>query len=43
MKHVDKALLLPLVFAVTATIAYLWFVLKVTNVLEVLDYLRQTL
>lgn len=43
MKHVDESLLLPLIFALSATVGYMWFVLKITNVLEVLDYVRQAL
>jgi hypothetical protein len=41
-KHVQLSLVLPLLFALGATVGYFWFVLKITNLLEVFLFLVRT-
>lgn len=39
MKHLQLSLVLPLLFALGATVGYLWFALKITGLLEVFLFL----
>ena len=37
-KHLDKSMVLLLLFAALTTVGYIWFVLQITNALEVIRH-----